>query len=46
LRPLWGENSAVAVSLLLQFLLKPSAHPFPAFGFYFQFQLPQRRDLV
>jgi hypothetical protein len=42
LRPLWGKNSAVAVGFGLEFFLQPPAHPFAAFGFDFQFHVPQR----
>ena len=41
LRPLRGENSAVAVGFGLEFCLQPPAHPLPAFGFHRQFHFAQ-----
>jgi hypothetical protein len=32
LRPLWGKNSAVAVTLFLELLSEPLPHPLAAFG--------------
>src|SRR5438093_9049608 len=41
-RALRGKNPAVAVSLLLEFLLQPLAHPLAAFGHDFHFDFAQR----
>ena len=40
-RPPRGKNRALLFDLRLELLLEPSAHPFAAFGFHFQFQFPQ-----
>ena len=41
-RPLRGENSALAVSFLLQSFLQPFAGPFPPLGQYFHLDVVER----